>query len=489
MLLYNPYFFHIFAKIIRTKVMEFVYLLGGLAAGAIMLYLLMKGKITAAETLLQAKVDELIRIEETHQKLMAQKEESHRTESEKATLLQTEQAQRINHLLEENKMLTASVQSLQREIDLLQQQSKKEHEEAQTRFEQQLKMVQEQLQNATQEILRQRAQELTKTNSTQMDAIITPLKDTIREMKTAMDNSRDLNNKNTASLEKAIEEMMKKTGEIGLEADKLAHALTNKNKVQGNWGELILDEVLSSQGLVKGVHYETQVTLRDKSGKALQNEESGKRMIPDAILHFPDGKDAILDSKVSLSAFVDYQNAENEDERTDALSRHIKSIRQHVIELKGKNYNEYIQAPRQALNYVIMFVPNESALQLALYNDTALWREAFEKGIFITSEQNLIAALRMIHLAWTQVKQAENQEQIMDTARMLLDRVSDFFGYFEDMGKKLEDATATYRKASDKLRDGRQSVAGISQKLHKLGVKMKPNKQLPEEHTSLTELE
>lgn len=469
--------------------MEFVYLLGGLAVGAIILYLLMKGKITAAETLLQAKVDELTRIEETHQKLMAQKEESHRTESEKATLLQTEQAQRINHLLEENKMLTASAQSLQREIDLLQQQSKKEQEEVQTRFEQQLKMVQEQLQNATQEILRQRSQELTKTNSTQMDAIITPLKDTIREMKTAMDNSRDLNNKNTASLEKAIEEMMKKTGEIGLEADKLAHALTNKNKVQGNWGELILDEVLNCQGLVKGVHYETQVTLRDKSGKALQNEESGKRMIPDAILHFPDGKDAILDSKVSLSAFVDYQNAENEDERADALSRHIKSIRQHVIELKGKNYNEYIQAPRQALNYVIMFVPNESALQLALYNDTTLWREAFEKGIFITSEQNLIAALRMIHLAWTQVKQAENQEQIMDTARMLLDRVADFFGHFEDMGKKLEDATATYRKASDKLRDGRQSVAGISQKLHKLGVKMKPNKQLPEEHTSLTELE
>ena len=221
----------------------------------------------------------------------------------------------------------------------------------------------------------------------------------------------------------------------------------------------------------------------------MQNEESGKRMIPDAILHFPDGKDAILDSKVSLSAFVDYQNAENEDERTDALNRHIKSIRQHVVELKGKNYNEYIQAPRQALNYVIMFVPNESALQLALYNDTTLWREAFEKGIFITSEQNLIAALRMIHLSWTQVKQAENQEQIMDTARMLLDRVADFFGHFEDMGKKLEDATATYRKASDKLRDGRQSVAGISQRLHKLGVKMKPNKQLPEEHTSLTELE
>lgn len=322
-----------------------------------------------------------------------------------------------------------------------------------------------------------------------MDAIITPLKDTIREMKTAMDNSRDTHNKNTASLEKAIEEMMKKTGEIGQEADKLAHALKNENKVQGNWGELILDELLAGQGLIEGTHYEKQVTLRDNTGRALLNEESGRRMIPDTILHYPDGKDAILDSKVSLTAFVDYQNAETEEERQEAITRHLKSIRQHVAELVRKDYSTYIKPPRQALNYVIMFVPNESALQLALYNDTHLWREAFEKGVFITSEQNLLAALRMIQLAWTQVQQAQNQELIFDTARMLLDRVADFFKVFDEMGDKLENAAACYKKAADKLRDGRQSVAGASQKLIKLGAKMNAKKTIPEEREPLRSLE
>lgn len=218
----------------------------------------------------------------------------------------------------------------------------------------------------------------------QMTAIIDPLKETIREMRTAMDSSRDTHNKNTASLEKAIEEVMRRTREIGAEADKLASALRNENKVQGNWGELILDELLESQGLKEGIHYEKQVTLRDRAGKAILNEESGKRMIPDTILHYPDGKDAVIDSKVSLTAFVDYQNAETDDARAEALQRHVRSVRQHVAELARKDYSAYIKLPRQALNYVIMFVPNEGALQLALAEAPELWREAFSKGVFIT---------------------------------------------------------------------------------------------------------
>ena len=273
--------------------------------------------------------------------------------------------------------------------------------------------MQEQLQNATREILGQRTRELSQQNTVQMTAIIDPLKETIREMRTAMDNSRDTHNKNTASLEKAIEEVMKRTREIGAEADKLASALRNENKVQGNWGELILDELLESQGLKEGIHYEKQVTLRDRTGKAILNEESGKRMIPDTILHYPDGKDAVIDSKVSLTAFVDYQNAETDEARAEALQRHVRSVRQHVAELARKDYSAYIKLPRQALNYVIMFVPNEGALQLALAEAPELWREAFSKGVFITGEQNLTAALRIIQIAWTQMQQAQNQEPSM----------------------------------------------------------------------------
>ena len=212
-------------------------------------------------------------------------------------------------------------------------------------------------------------------------------------------------------------------------------------------------------------------------------------MIPDTILHYPDGKDAIIDSKVSLTAFVDYQNAETDEARAEALQRHLRSVRQHVAELARKDYSAYIKPPRQALNYVIMFVPNEGALQLALAGAPELWREAFSKGVFITGEQNLTAALRIIQIAWTQVQQAQNQEAIYGTARMLLDRVADFIVHFENVGQKLQDASEVYRKAADKLKDGRLSVVGAANKLIKLGAKASPKKTIPEENEPLRGVE
>ncbi|MDE7377841.1 MAG: DNA recombination protein RmuC [Paraprevotella sp.] len=448
-----------------TKRMEaLIYLMAGLAGGTLFTWLWARARVDAQRMLLQMKEEELVR----------------------ARAAADVQAGRMEELARENKALAADKQAVERELVLLRRQMEQERTARQAQFEEQLCRVEAQLRNATQEVLRQRTEELTGTNSTQLNAIIGPLKDSLRDMKAAMDNSRDANNRNTASLEKAIEEVMKRTGDIGREADKLAHALKNESKVQGNWGELILDEILASQGLTEGIHYEKQVTMRDTSGRALRNEESGRRMIPDTILHYPDGKDAILDSKVSLTAFVDYRNAETDAERDEALTRHVKSIRNHVAELARKDYSAYVKPPRQALGYVIMFVPNEAALQLALYNDAALWRDAFGRGVFITSEQNLLAALRMIQVAWTQTRQAQNQEQIFDTARMLLDRVADFIKLFDDMGQRLHDATVFYTKAADKLRDGRQSVVGASNRLIKLGARMSARKHLPEENEPMS---
>ena len=181
---------------------------------------------------------------------------------------------------------------------------------------------------------------------------------------------------------------------------------------------------------------------------------------------------------------MDYQNAETEEERNEALKRHVQSVKQHVNELARKDYSAYIKPPRQSLNYVIMFVPNESALQLALQSEATLWHDAFERGVFITSEQNLMAALRMIQIAWTQVQQARNQEAIFDTARMLLDRVADFIKYFDEMGQKLQDAHSFYIKSANKLRDGKQSVVGGANKLIRLGAKTSSNKNLPETNDS-----
>lgn len=392
-------------------------------------------------------------------------------------------------MTDEVKHLTAERQALAKELALAQEQARRDEQEREQQFGEQLKLVREQLQNATREMLRERARELAERNNEQMSAIIDPLKNTMREMRESIDQSRDTHNRNTATLERAIEEVMKRTVEIGAEADKLATALRGESKVQGNWGELILDELLQGQGLQEGVHYDKQATLRDQTGRVLVHEESGKRMIPDTVLHYPDGKDAIIDSKVSLTAFVDYQNAETDEAREEAAQRHLRSVRQHVTELARKDYSAYIKAPRQALNYVIMFVPNEGALQLALTQDPLLWREAFAKGVFITGEQNLTAALRIIQIAWTQMLQERNQEAIFDTARMLLDRVADYVKYMDEVGRKLQDAQTAFVKASDKLRDGRQSVVGASNKLIKLGAKTSAGKKLPEENAATAAVE
>ncbi|MGL4518789.1 MAG: DNA recombination protein RmuC [Phocaeicola sp.] len=454
-----------------------IYLLLGAGLAAVATYVYSKGQLAQQRALLQSKEEELLR---TLQQLESKGELLRRIE------LQVERLEeRCAVLSATNSALNASNESKGREIELLNEQMLRENELRNKQFAEQMHLVQERLQTATEELLKQREQELASRNTVQMNGIINPLKESITEMKAAMESSRDTHNKNSASLEKAIEEVMKRTMEIGSEADKLASALRNDNKIQGNWGEMVLSELLESQGLKEGIHYEVQTTLRDSSGKAIKHDESGKRMIPDLILHYPDGKDAIIDSKVSLVAFVDYQHADEEALREEALTRHLRSIRQHVKELARKDYSAYIKAPRQPLNYVIMFVPNESALQLALYNDSSLWRDAFESGVFITSEQNLLAALRMIQLAWTQVQQAQNQEKIFDTARMLLNRVADFIDGFEAIGDKLQKVMGDYDKAKKKLHEGQQSIVGASNNLIKLGAKPDAKKRIPEPKLSM----
>lgn len=345
-------------------------------------------------------------------------------------------------------------------------------------MEQQMNMMEERLKNVTTELLKLRSQELQQSNTTQMSAIISPLKETIGEMKKAMESTREQGTKNTASLEKAIENVLSRAAEIGNKADNLANALKNENKTQGNWGEMILTELLEGQGLKRGIHYSVQETLRDDNGNVIVNGESGKRMIPDVILHFPDNRDAIIDSKVSLSAFIDYQNADSDEKRSDALSRHAQSLRNHVRELVRKDYKSYITPPKQTLGYVIMFVPNETALQLALFNDASLWRESYDKGVFITGEQNLMAVLRLIEMAWVQQEQTKNQEEILKQARLFLDRVGDFIKHFEDISLKLDAAQSAYKNAKDKLLTGRMNIMGPARRLADMSGQENPKKPI-----------
>jgi DNA recombination protein RmuC len=208
-------------------------------------------------------------------------------------------------------------------------------------------------------------------------------------------------------------------------------------------------------------------------------------MQPDVILHYPQGQDVVIDSKVSLVAYQRYVNAETPEEKERALQEHIRSVRSHVTELARKDYSKYIKAPREAVDFVIMFVPFESSLQLALVNDPSLWREAFERKVFITGEQNLLGILHMIHLAWVQNQQAENQEKVFGVAEQLLDRLGDFIQRYTKLGEHLELVRKDFDSAGNKLYVGRQSVVQKGRELIDLGGKENPNRRIPKAELSL----
>lgn len=355
--------------------------------------------------------------------------------------------------------------ALKARIDFMEEQEVKNEEIRNKQFDIQINALKTELQNTTERLLEQREESLIKSNNIQLDAVLNPLKNEIEGMRKSMTDNIKTTSENKASMEKAIEDLMKRTQDIGNDANNLAKALKNETKTQGNWGELILENILEKSGLTEGEHYEKQTTLRDVRGNMLFHDETGKRMIPDVVVHYPDNKDVVIDSKVSLTAFVDYCNAVNDDEKSCAIKRHIQSMRAHYKELCKKNYASYIKAPRVSLDYVIMFVPNESAMQLALYEDPSLWRDAFENGVFITSEQNLLALLRMIQLSWAQVKQAKNQQEIFEAVQKLLDRVAEFAKRYEEMGKKIESLQTSYDDTKKKLYSGNQSVVKAANKI------------------------
>ena len=340
-------------------------------------------------------------------------------------------------------------------------------------YEAQMELFKEQLTNAAEKLLKESRGELVESNASKIDELFKPIKDDIMRMEQAMNDNREAATARNTRFEEAFKQMMASNERLGNEADRLSNALRRKNKVSGDFGELILTELLESQGLKEGEHFDTQVMLRDAGGRALQNEETGARMRPDVVFHLGDDREVVLDSKVSLTAYVDYQNAGSEEERADALARHIDSVRAHVKELACKDYSSYIAKPKSTIDFVIMFVPFEGALQLALAECPALWREAFERRVFIAGGQTLIAALHIIKMTWINIRQERNTLQIKEEARKLIDRVAKFYDEFQKVGKQLEAASAAYDAVARRVGMGNQSILAMGNRLEDLGARGK----------------
>jgi DNA recombination protein RmuC len=256
----------------------------------------------------------------------------------------------------------------------------------------------------------------------------------------------------------------------------LAQALTSENKTQGNFGELRLRQLLEQMGLERGVQYEEQVTLRNAEGQTATDEE-GHRLIPDVILHFPDERDVIIDSKVSLTAFEDYFHASSDEEKAAALRRHVSSMRSHVYELSRKNYSQYIREGRHRLDFVLMYVFSESALQLALGADAKLWRDAYDKGVIIAGSQSLFIMLRVLEMSWKQMRQFENQQDIMRQANLLIDRVQLFYERFLKVDEQLHRTQEAFDELRRSTAPNGLSITTAATRLLKYGAQENPKRR------------
>jgi putative rmuC domain protein len=393
------------------------------------------------------------------------------------------EAERAQH----QKEIESLKDRFEHETELRNQQSSNEQQLRQKQFDQQLETIQEQFQNLASKILDQTTQKLKSENVESMSHITQPLKQDIELLQQAIDKTNHETARSTASLSEQLKSMAEQTAKIDASATRLTNVMRGANKVQGNWGELTLMNLLDSQGLRLGVDYDVQQTLSDDRGNVLTNEESGKRMIPDVILHYPNNEDIIIDSKMTIDAYANYMNAEDEIVKKKYADDVVKSIRTQFTSLSKKDYTSYIKAPRRAIDFVIMYVPYEGALQLALLTDPKLWHDAFEKKVFITSQQNLMAILKIIQIAWRQYAQTENQKRVYDLADEMLRRVGDFIKRFDKVGKDIETLHKDYDEAYKKAYTGRQSIVQKANDLKVLGAKESANAPIPETQMRLDE--
>ena len=347
----------------------------------------------------------------------------------------------------------------------------------------QLELIKEQMQTTSEKVLKMRQEELGEENKEQVSKIIDPLQKSLKDMQEALDKSKEQQAEALTRLDETIKINMQKSAEIGETADRLTRALTGEVKIQGNFGELKLKQLLEDLELKEGEQFDTQETMKDKVGKGLKGDD-GKGMIPDFILHFPNNRHVVVDSKMSLTDYERYMNAEEgTPAKSGYLKAHIDSVRAQVRRLAKKDYTRYLPEGYNRLNFAIMYVPIEGALNLALLNDATLWREAYDEGVMILGPQTMYMNLRVLEMMWTQVRQLKNQQAMMDAANTVIDRVQDFGTRFMDVESSMNDTMKKMNRLKITTADSGASIITAARNLLKAGARENKKKK------SLTELD
>lgn len=368
------------------------------------------------------------------------------------------------------KQLEQTKEGAEKQIEALKQMNREQ-------IDSQMKLIKEQMQTTSEEVLKRRQEELGERNKEQVSKIIDPLQQSLKDMQEAFDKSKEQQNEALTRLDETIKINMQKSAELGETADRLTRALTGEVKVQGNFGELKLKQLLEDLELKEGEQFDTQETLRDKAGKTAKGED-GKGLIPDFILHFPNNRHVVVDSKMSLTDYERYMNAEDgTTEKSDYLKAHIASVRAQVKRLAKKEYTKYLPSGYNRLNFAIMYVPIEGALNLALLNDNSLWREAYDEGVLILGPQTMYMNLRVLEMMWTQVRQLQNQQDMMNAANTVIDRVQDFGIRFMEVESSMNDTIKKISKLKITTADSGPSIITAAKNLIKAGAKENKKKK------------
>ena len=337
-------------------------------------------------------------------------------------------------------------------------------------------------------ILKAREEALKKEAAETMKTITGGLDKDIKDMKAAFDAQKESHVKASTEIKSkfdaTVQHLKEQTESIGNTAEDLAKALKGQSKMQGIFGETILENILKGEGLREGHDYDAEFWLRDRKGNRIEGDESGKKMRPDFALHFPDETDILLDSKVSLTALADYFAAETDEQRAEASARNLESVKNHIKELSGKEYQKYVVG-RKTLDYVIMFIPNYAAYQLAKQEDKDIFAEAFRQNVLITTEETLIPFLRLIRTAWVQKEQMENISEIVKAAQNMVDRVALFCEENAKVEENLEAVLTRFKKNSARLSTSDKSIVGAAWKAINHGIKQPDTHILPPAGPSL----
>ena len=381
-----------------------------------------------------------------------------------------------------NRQLAQAKDNAIKQIEALKQMNREQ-------VDSQLNLIREQMQATSEEVLKRRQEELGERNCEQVSKIIDPLQRSLKDMQEAFDKTKEQQSEALARLDETIKINMQKSAELGETADRLTRALTGEVKVQGNFGELKLKQLLEDLELREGEQFDTQETLRDKAGNSARGDD-GKGLIPDFILHFPNNRHVVVDSKMSLTDYERYMNAaDGTPEKTEYLKAHIASVRAQVKRLAKKDYTKYLPSGYNRLNFAIMYVPIEGALNLALLNDDTLWRDAYDQGVMILGPQTMYMNLRVLEMMWTQVRQLKNQQTMMDAANTVIDRVQDFGMRFIDVETSMNDTIKKITKLKITTADSGASIITAAKKLLKAGAQENKKKKSLDELDSSTFIE